>query len=90
MRQEHLKRQKACKGFCQSKVLMSEPQPSRAKELQAMIRPKIKGTFYVCCSIITIFVILKVDVGSTDHLNYLPIHKTHHTVLKCNPFSEAN
>jgi hypothetical protein len=39
----------------------------------------------------TIIVILKVDVGSTDHLNYLPIHKTHHSVLlKFNPFSEAN
>jgi hypothetical protein len=44
MRQKHLNKQKACKGCRQSKMLMSEPQPSRAKELQALIRPKIKGT----------------------------------------------
>jgi hypothetical protein len=44
MRQKHLKRWKVCKGCRQSKMLMSEPQPSRAKELQAMIRPESKGT----------------------------------------------
>jgi hypothetical protein len=35
------------------------------------------------------FDILKVNVGSTGHLNYLPIHNTHQSVLKCNPFSKA-
>jgi hypothetical protein len=44
MRQKHLKRWKACKGYRRSKMLMSEPHPNRAKELQAMIRPEIKGT----------------------------------------------
>jgi hypothetical protein len=42
LRQEHLNRWKACKGCCQSKMLMSEPLPSKAKELQAMSRPKLK------------------------------------------------
>jgi hypothetical protein len=37
-----------------------------------------------------IFVTLEADVGSTDYLNYLPIHKTHQNVSKCNPFSKAN
>jgi hypothetical protein len=44
MRQKHLNRQKACKGCRQSKMLMSEPQSSRAKELQTIIRLKIKQT----------------------------------------------
>jgi hypothetical protein len=43
LRQKHLNRWKACKVYCQSKMLMSEPKPSRAKELQAMNRPQIKG-----------------------------------------------
>jgi len=36
------------------------------------------------------FDILKVNVGSIGHLNYLPIHNTHQSVLKCNPFSKAS
>jgi hypothetical protein len=43
MRQKRLNGQKACKGSRQSKILTSEPQPSRAKEIQVMIRPKMKG-----------------------------------------------
>jgi hypothetical protein len=34
LRQENLNRWKVCKGCCQSKMLMSEPLPSKAKELQ--------------------------------------------------------
>jgi hypothetical protein len=37
-----------------------------------------------------IIFILKVNDGSTDHLSYLPIHKTHQSVLKYNPFFMAN
>jgi hypothetical protein len=33
-RQENLNRWNACNGCCQSKMLMSEPLPSKAKELQ--------------------------------------------------------
>ena len=43
LRQKHLNKWKAYKGYHQSKMLMSEPQPSRAKELQAMTRPNMKG-----------------------------------------------
>ena len=42
MRQEHLNRWKTYKGCYQSKTLMSEPLPSRTKELQAMSRQKVK------------------------------------------------
>jgi hypothetical protein len=41
-RQKHLNRWKACEGFSQSKMLMSEPLPSRAKELQTTSRWKLK------------------------------------------------
>jgi hypothetical protein len=41
-RQKHPNRWKACKGCSQSKMLMSEPLPSTAKELQAMSRSKLK------------------------------------------------
>jgi hypothetical protein len=41
-RQKHLNRWKACEGCSQSKMLMSEPLPSRAKELQATSRSKLK------------------------------------------------
>ena len=49
-------------------------------------------TIFVCVLFrnYIIFVILKADVCSTDYLNYLPIDKTHQSVLKCNPFSMAN
>jgi predicted PurR-regulated permease PerM len=58
---------------------------------QTTINTTTTTIFYLFCSVIILFFfILKVDVGSTDHLNYLPIHKTLHTVLKYNPFSEAN
>jgi len=43
LRHKHLNRWKARKVCRQSKMLRREPQPSTAKELQAMNRPKIKG-----------------------------------------------
>jgi hypothetical protein len=42
LRLEHLNRRKARKGCCQSKMLMSEPLPSRAKMLQARSRQQLK------------------------------------------------
>jgi len=44
LRHKHLNRWEACKVCRQSKMLRREYQLSRAKELQAMNRPKIKGT----------------------------------------------
>jgi hypothetical protein len=42
LRVEHLDRWTTCKGCHQSKTLMSELRPSRTKELQAMIRQKLR------------------------------------------------
>jgi hypothetical protein len=42
LRQEHLNRWKTCEGCCHSNTLMSEPLPSRKKELLAMNRQKLK------------------------------------------------
>ena len=41
LRQEHLNGWKTCKGCRQSKTLMSEPVPSRIKELRVMSRQKL-------------------------------------------------
>ena len=54
-RQKHLNRRKACKGYCQSKMLTTESQPSFARGLQAMNGPKIKGG----CGILTGLTTLK-------------------------------
>jgi len=43
LRHKHLSRWKARKVCRQSKMLRREPQRSRAKELQVMNRPKIRG-----------------------------------------------
>jgi hypothetical protein len=42
LRQKHLNRWKTSKGFRQSKTLMSEPLPSRTKDLQTMSRQELK------------------------------------------------
>jgi hypothetical protein len=42
LRQEDLNRWKACKGCCQSKMLMSEPLPSKAKALQLRVDRSFK------------------------------------------------
>ena len=42
LRQEHLNRCKTCEGFHQSRTLMSEPLPSRIKELRAMSRRNLE------------------------------------------------